>query len=237
MSRTADHHSPSPHVKITILKPPPPKPLSEGSKLAEVLRIPTQVSPSIPEDFKGETDLTETLTADNNIRRAARGHKIMWQATTPDPGSKVHYVNVATAAPITPKSTGTRSTHLTPNMSTTPSPVEPSRDTFTTKSRKQRTSSKSMHDFTELMEPGKLPLVYQPTGTIQKPQLVHANTHYRLSVPKQTVGTGRMSPESPYNLHNEHEKGIYFSAKTMKDTDGNRDSGERRVKRFTRSTL
>ena len=229
-------------VKITILRPASPLPLSESAKLAQVLQIPSQLNSPIIEDSKGETDSIEGGTVDN-IRHHARRKKILWQPTSPNPDSKVHYVNIAKAPPISPSSSsGAKSVHLTPSPSTTPSPIEPSIGTFSEASRR-RTSSKSMHDFSDILDPDKLPLTYQPRTATQKAPLQHANTHYRLNVPKQTQPTGLLSPEQLMTSQPREEEAA-FTGKTMKDreeggrsTRGLIDLSSRQNRQFKRSTM
>lgn len=239
-----DHQCPgrSTHVKITILRPASPRRFSESAKLAEVLKIPSLPTPSIAEDAKGESDSIEASTVEN-IRHHGRRKKIVWQPTTPDPDSKVHYVNIEKAPPISPSSSsGAKSAHMTPSPSTTPSPVEPSLGSFSDAS-KRRISSKSMHDFTNILDNEKLPLTYQQRNSAQKAPLQHASTHYRLTVPRQTLPAGRVSPEKSWQRSEDGSCPI-FTATTRKDAEegGNAtkrvvDLSSRLSHQFKRSTL
>ena len=239
-----DHHYPgrSTHIKITILRPASPLRLSESAKLAEVLKIPSLPPSPIAEDAKGELDSIETSTVEN-IRHHGRRKKIVWQPTTPDPDSKVHYVNIEKAPPISPSSSsGAKSAHMTPGPSTTPSPVEPAVGSFSEAS-KRRTSSRSMHDFTNILDNEKLPLTYQQRSSAQKAPLQHASTHYRLAVPRQTLQTGTVSFEQSWHRR-EDGTSPSFAEKAGKDageggtsTKRLTDLSSRLSHQFKRSTL
>lgn len=182
------------HVKITILKPPSPKHFSASSKLKDILSLSPPTRLPITEDVKGESEQTDRSICDN-LRSNARRKKIVWQPTTPEPSLKVQYVNIASAAPISPdSSTRTKSATMTPSPSTTPSPVERVPGSFSEVSNR-RNSSKSMHDFTAILETDKLPLTYQHKSPGSKTPLPHTKTRYKLNVPRQTLAKGLLTSE------------------------------------------
>lgn len=181
-------------VKVTILKSPSPLPISPSPKPPSVFRLSPPVRLSIAEDVKGESEQTDHSTCDN-LRSHVRRKKIAWQHTTPDSCLKVNYVNIASAASISPGSCDrTKAATMTPSPCTTPSPVELTPGSFSEAS-KRRNSLKSMHDFATSLENEKLPLTCQHKSPGTKTPLQHTKIRYRLNVPRQTVPIGTLTSE------------------------------------------
>lgn len=177
-------------VQITVIRSPPIQPPQPAKPT--VLRLAPFAPLAIKEDDKEETDPNDPLLTEN-IRTNARRRKIVWQASTPEPCAKVHYVNIAYAASISPSSQGSlKSVGLSP--STTPSPEGPAIGSFSD-ATKRRTNSKSMYDFSHLLESDRL--TPNNKASAQPGTLL---TRYRLNVPKQTLlPTPEPAPEEEFS--------------------------------------
>lgn len=163
-------------VHITVIRSPPFQ-VPQAAKSA-ILPLAPPTPLAVIQDEEKKTDANSPPLGET-IRTNARRRKIVWQASTPESCAKVHYVNVAYAASISPSSQGSaKSISLSP--STTPSPEGPAIGSFSEATK--LTNTKSMYDLSHLLDSGSL----TPNNKNQARQ-GQLQTKYRLNVPKQTL--------------------------------------------------
>ena len=206
-----------PTIKITIVKADPL--LSDGQRSTGSLQTLERSPRSSP--MEEDESTLSGLPVIEKLRSSTRRKKILWQHTVPEQSSKVQYVNVATAASISPREDRqTKSTPGSGGISTTPSPVEEGTQTFTEAISDRLLSVSSDLPYSSIAR-DKLPLAYQqPVGSPK-------NSTLKLKLPRRSVDNLQsVTSEPPLRtaVHSQREKKVRSLASFIDTTSRGGDA-------------